>query len=153
MLYDPVLRWAYENSGTCRWSELPINDPRDILHEACEFGLNFGMVTSYRRDENDIKRTMASFARDDRELRDGEILFLAEFIRAIHEKSSPRLSVTDKEVEVLRLLTDGYLMKEIAVRLGISESAVKQRLTNLKSKLSAKTTPQAVAILSEQGLL
>lgn len=153
MLYDPVLRWAYENIGSCRWSEIPLNDPREILSAAAEYGLKYGAVVSYRRDEKDSKRTIASFARSDRELSGSEITFLAGYIRDAHEKSSPRLSVTKKELEVLGLLKEGYLIKEIAIYLGVSESAVKQRLNNLKSKLSAKTTPQAVAILSEHGLL
>uniref|UniRef100_A0AAN0NHB7 Autoinducer binding domain-containing protein n=1 Tax=Yoonia rhodophyticola TaxID=3137370 RepID=A0AAN0NHB7_9RHOB len=28
MLFDPVVRWAYGNVGTCRWSDLPLDDPK-----------------------------------------------------------------------------------------------------------------------------
>lgn len=54
---------------------------------------------------------------------------------------------------MLGLLKNGFMIKEIAARLQVSESAVKQRLNNSKSKLEAKTTAQAVAKLTAHGIL
>lgn len=51
---------------------------------------------------------------------------------------APPTNLTKAELEALRMVKDGLLVKEIANILGVSEGAVKQRLRNAKSKLGAK---------------
>lgn len=63
----------------------------------------------------------------------------------------PPENLTEAELEALRLLKAGLLMKEVAHELGITESAVKQRLKNAKTKLSARTTTQAVLQVTQLG--
>lgn len=63
MLFDPVLRWAYEHTGICRWSDISDNDPKGVLKIARTFGLNYGVVTAHTNGGKDHRRTIASFAR------------------------------------------------------------------------------------------
>ncbi|MFO1210229.1 MAG: LuxR C-terminal-related transcriptional regulator [Amaricoccus sp.] len=61
--------------------------------------------------------------------------------------------MTAVEIETLGLVKNGLLMKEIAALLGVSESAIKQRLKSARLKLNAKTGPQAAATRDYAGMI
>ena len=64
-----------------------------------------------------------------------------------------RSSLTPREREVLRLLSDGRTNKEIGRRLGASENTVKFHLKNLFAKLGVSTRTGAVSRARETGAL
>jgi DNA-binding NarL/FixJ family response regulator len=61
--------------------------------------------------------------------------------------------LTGREREVLKLIAEGQLTKQIARELGISERTVKFHTTALLRKLGADTRAQAVAVAAQRGLL
>jgi PAS domain S-box-containing protein len=61
-----------------------------------------------------------------------------------------QIALTARELEVLRLLVQGLANKEIAARMGISESAVKNTLQQLFSKTAVRTRGQLVRVALEQ---
>ena len=63
------------------------------------------------------------------------------------------LGISDREVEVLRLLAAGQSNKEIARVLGISPNTVKTHVTRLYEKLEAKRRTDAVARAQALGIL
>ncbi len=153
MLYDPVIRWAYENTGYARWHEIDTPDLHDILQQAREFGLNFGLVIAYRNGVSDPHRSFGSFAREDRDFTNIEIIELSEMLVSLHDNKPPVTNLTAAELEVLAMLKEGMLMKQVAAELGVSESAIKARLKNAKQKLSAKTNTHAASVASDLGLI
>jgi DNA-binding NarL/FixJ family response regulator len=62
-------------------------------------------------------------------------------------------TVSRREQEVLALLADGLVNKQIAARLGISTNTVKTHLELLFEKLGVTTRAEAVATGVKQGLL
>jgi DNA-binding NarL/FixJ family response regulator len=60
---------------------------------------------------------------------------------------------TPRELEVLRLIRDGYKNKQIADQLSISENTVNFHVKNLVEKLGAKDRTHAVTIAVRRGLL
>jgi DNA-binding NarL/FixJ family response regulator len=62
-------------------------------------------------------------------------------------------SLTDREIDVLRLVVAGQRNKEIAAALGISENTVKFHLRNILDKLHAQSRAEAVARAVREGLL
>jgi DNA-binding NarL/FixJ family response regulator len=62
-------------------------------------------------------------------------------------------ALTNRELEVLRLIRDGYRNKEIADRLSIAETTVNFHIKNLVDKLSAKDRTHAVTIAVRRGLI
>jgi two-component system nitrate/nitrite response regulator NarL len=54
-----------------------------------------------------------------------------------------------RETEVLRLLVQGLANKEIAARMGISESAVKNTIQQLFGKTGVRTRGQLVRVALE----
>ncbi|WP_341366378.1 autoinducer binding domain-containing protein [Yoonia sp. BS5-3] len=153
MLFDPVVRWAYSNVGICRWSELPIDDPKRIVAQAQTFGMRYGVTVSIFENGADAQRSYASFTRSDREYTDLEMKLLKAYLTRRHSETAPPTNLTKAELEALGMVKDGKRLKEIAFELSVSEGAVKQRLKNAKLKLGAKTGTQAAALANQYGLI
>jgi DNA-binding NarL/FixJ family response regulator len=62
-------------------------------------------------------------------------------------------ALTDRELDVLRLVVAGMRNKEIAAGLGISENTVKFHLRNILDKLHAQSRAEAVARAVREGLI
>ena len=67
------------------------------------------------------------------------------------EPDSPLRQLTNREREVLALLTKGLSNKEIAKRLDVREITVKVHLTGIFKKLGASNRTQAVKIAMQLG--
>jgi DNA-binding NarL/FixJ family response regulator len=92
---------------------------------------------------------------------------LLDVIRAVHSgrkhvppKVAARLAeyigeddLTARELDVLRLIRDGYRNKQIADQLAISENTVAFHIKNLMEKLRANDRTHAVTIALRRGLL
>jgi NarL family two-component system response regulator YdfI len=61
--------------------------------------------------------------------------------------------ITPRETEVLRMLAQGLVNKDIAARLGISEHTVKFHISSILDKLGASTRTEAVTLGIRQGLI
>jgi DNA-binding NarL/FixJ family response regulator len=61
--------------------------------------------------------------------------------------------VTDRELDVLRLLADGFDTAEIAGRLAYSERTIKNVIHDLTSRLNLKNRLHAVAYAMKAGLI
>lgn len=83
---------------------------------------------------------------------------VAEFTR-LSESPAPKPSqplvepLSDRELEILRLIADGASNKEIATALVIAEGTVKNHVTNLLGKLGVTGRLQAVNKARELGIL
>jgi len=153
IVHDPAMSWAYRNSGAARWSEMGEEDSQGVLALAMNHGLNFGAVASCIDSGEPGQRSFGFFCRSDREYTDAELEKLYGALVSSHKAYSVPKNLTSAELETLSLVKNGLLMKEIASILGISESAIKQRLKNARVKLSAKTGSQAAAKATMLGMI
>ena len=64
-----------------------------------------------------------------------------------------RMMLTDRHREVLRLTAQGLRAREVANRLWLSESTVKQHLAEVRWRLHAPSTTRAVVLALIQGEL
>jgi DNA-binding NarL/FixJ family response regulator len=64
---------------------------------------------------------------------------------------NPEESLTDREAEILRLMTGGYSNREIAIALDISEGTVKNHVSNILSKLGVRDRTRAVLKAIQHG--
>ena len=60
---------------------------------------------------------------------------------------------TGREVEVLQLIADGLVNREIGTRLYLSEETVKSHVRHLLAKLPARSRAHAVAVGFRRGLI
>lgn len=61
--------------------------------------------------------------------------------------------LTPRETEILNYIAQGFLNKQIAVRLGISEQTIKNHVTSILRKLNANARTEAVVVALKQGLI
>jgi DNA-binding NarL/FixJ family response regulator len=74
-------------------------------------------------------------------------------LSAVQSPRQPRLTLTERERQVLRLVADGLPTKQIARSLSITERTVKFHVSSIFHKLGADNRAQAVALASQRGLL
>ena len=69
--------------------------------------------------------------------------------------SSPRssTSLTERELEVLRLVARGLTDAEIAARLVLSVHTVHRHIANIRTRLGVPTRSAAAAWAADQGML
>ena len=94
----------------------------------------------------------------------GELL---ETIRAVHAgqrriptevaaevaEHAGESGLSEREIEVLRLIAGGNANKEIGAQLSITEETVKSRVSNILSKLGANDRTHAVTIGLKRGII
>ncbi len=88
--------------------------------------------------------------------------FYAEELSKIPAKIQPRPSdeaiallskLSPKDLEILNYITQGYINKQIAFKLKISESAVKSHITSIFNKMEASDRTEAAVIAIKHGLI
>jgi DNA-binding NarL/FixJ family response regulator len=60
---------------------------------------------------------------------------------------------TNREIEVLQLVSDGLVNREIGNRLFLSEETVKSHIRHILAKLQARSRAHAVAVGFRRGLI
>lgn len=84
----------------------------------------------------------------------GGMVLVPEMARRVVEgMRKPSLRLTDRELEVLRLLDQGASNREIARTLFVTEATVKTHLVHLFSKLGVESRAKAVTAARETGLV
>ena len=61
--------------------------------------------------------------------------------------------LTPREMEILKYIAQGYLNKQIAAELDISEQTIKNHVTSILRKLNANARTEAVVVAIKQGLI
>lgn len=72
---------------------------------------------------------------------------------ALRRSPAARSALTQRELDVLRLLADGLRHEEIGRRLGIGSETVRTHLRKASDRLGASTRTQAVATALREGLI
>jgi two-component system NarL family response regulator len=122
---------------------LSINDTEEDIHQAMEAGACGYMPKSSEEDE-----TIHAI----REVAAGNDFLPPQLARKLIERKRYS-SLSDRETEVIRLVSEGKTNKEIALTLGLESSSVKTYLVRIFTKLGANDRTQAVTIARQRGIL
>ena len=84
--------------------------------------------------------------------------FYTEELSGLQQKPSKEATafmaqLTSREMEVLNYMLQGYINKQIAFELGVSESTIKSHVSEILSKLNASDRTEAVVIAIKHGLI
>lgn len=77
----------------------------------------------------------------------------ARLVQRMRQPTAPSISLSGREVDVLRLVAAGNSNKQIALALGIGESTVKTHLLKVFDKLGVADRTRAVTLAMERGLI
>lgn len=150
VLRDPMTAWGFSTTGSIRWSDEKLLDPFGLFKEAAQYGLNFGVTVACGPIKS---RTIASFARQDREFLDHEVAAISSTVHRLHDITEPPEELTKAQVEALRCIAGGDRFAAAAEKLGISESALKARVTSARIRLMARTTAEAIQRAKDYRLI
>ncbi|MBS1675575.1 MAG: response regulator transcription factor [Actinobacteria bacterium] len=73
--------------------------------------------------------------------------------RVLNGMRNPRPRLTDRETEVLRLLSTGAANKDIARSLFVTEATVKSHIAHIFTKLDVDSRSRAIHIAQETGII
>jgi two-component system NarL family response regulator len=79
--------------------------------------------------------------------------YIPEPVRVIYERRAASPTFSDKEIDTLRLVSEGKQNREISEALEVSEITVKVRLSSVFAKLGARDRVDAVNRAVERGLI
>jgi LuxR family transcriptional regulator len=150
VLRDPMTAWGFSTTGWIRWSDASLPDPFGLFKEAAQYGLHYGVTISCGPIKS---RTIASFARADREFTDDEIAEIEPIVHHLHDLTEPPDDLTKAQIEALKLIGSGLRHAAAADKLGISESALKARITSARTRLMARTTAEAIQRAKDYRLI
>lgn len=123
------------------------------------------LLTTFDGDE-DIHRALTAGARGYL-LKDMMRTDLVAVIRTVHRgergipapvaarlaEHTPRIGLTPRELEVLRLVADGLSNAQVAERIGRTEGTVKVHLKNILQKLDVRDRTEAVTTALRRGFI
>lgn len=125
------------------------------LFEAVKSGAEGYLLKDMSNQE--FERTLKGIAEGEAPLSQGlAAKILEEFARVSRggaAQEGERDSLTDREQEVLRLVTEGKTNREIAAALFVAESTVNFHMKNILSKLHLRNRAEAVAYALRSGLV
>jgi DNA-binding NarL/FixJ family response regulator len=126
-------------------------DDAELL-EAVEAGAQGYLSKSLRADEfidmlRGLERGEAAMTRH------STARLLAAFSKPNHRHGHASNGLTEREVELLRLLAEGRSNKDIAQALALSENTVKYHIKNILQKLSVHNRTEAAAHAVRIGLV
>lgn len=105
----------------------------------------------YQLDPNVASKVVTSLAR--MQVSENSPL-AAESTNSSQADATPRTpDLTNREVEVLRLIARGATNREVALQLVISEGTVKNHISNILGRLGLRDRTQAAIYAREHGLL
>lgn len=124
------------------------DEPRDIF-QAIAFGVSGYLLKSATLEEiaTGIRMVAAGGASLDKHV----ARYILDTLRPPQPAVSPLL--TDREQEILQLLAEGLVKKEIARRLGIGYATVDTHVSHIYAKLNVANAPAAVSQAYERGIL
>ncbi|MFU0827721.1 MAG: Stage 0 sporulation A-like protein [Lachnoclostridium sp.] len=147
-----VLQKLREKKCKSRILILTIHNEVEYLSKAMEIGVD-GYVL--KESESDVLRK-AIFA-----VYNGETFIQSELAALLKQKldnsgkenRTEENLLTKREMEVLKLLTEGLFNKEIAYHLSISEKTVKNHVSNIFKKISVSDRTQAAVYAIKNNIV
>lgn len=147
---DPAVVWGMMEVGTIRWSEIAIPDTMGVFADAADHGLTFGATFATGPRES---KTFGTCARGDREFTDAELEEIQTIVVEIHGLFDAGPVLKSHQLDALRALAEGLTYDQACESLGISRTALRNRLAGARRALSAENNAEAVRLAIDKGQL
>ena len=138
-----VTRRILQSHPEARIILVSINETAEDIHRAMEAGA-WGYVPKSCEKDTIVKAIRA--------VATGAHFLPPELARRLAERNA-QVSLSTREIEVLRLIAQGKANKQIAAELALSEATIKTHIAHILFKLDAPDRTRAVTVAIERGLL
>ncbi len=131
---------------------LTIHNEIEYLVKAVDIGVNGYVLKD--SDSNILKQAIYTVYNNETYIQPSLNPYLKERIniRAIRKANQSNI-LTNRELEVLELIAEGLLNKEIAYTLNISEKTVKNHVSNIFKKISVSDRTQAAVYAIKNNIV
>ncbi len=130
---------------------LTMLDQEGYVYEAIKAGATGYVLKNTSIDE--LTRAIREVHRGDASLHPKAQAHLIKEYSHMAKSQRETYGLSDRELEVLQLLADGFTNKEIASKLYISTQTVKTHIAHIFEKLGVKDRTEAVASALRRGLV
>ena len=134
-----------------RFLVLTTFDSDDYIFDAIEAGAKGYLLKDASREE--LFEAVRTVHRGESLVQPGVAAKLLDRFAELSRPASAAPILSDREVEVLRLMATGSANKEIAASLSISESTVKTHVANIFHKLDVNDRTEAVTTAMQKGII
>lgn len=146
-----VLEYLHQNNIESKVLVLTIHNEIEYLYKAVDIGV-MGYVL--KDSEADVLiKAIRSIQNGETYIQPNMASLLFRKLNNIDNIDYSNTKLTRREVEVLRLITDGLLNKEIAHRLCISEKTVKNHVSNIFKKIEVSDRTQAAVYAIKNNIV
>jgi len=146
-----VLAYLRDNEINADVLILTIHNEVEYLYKAVEIGVK-GYVL--KDSESDVLiRAIRSIYEGDSYIQPNMASLLFKKMNNEETNGAQNSRLTKREIEVLKLITEGMLNKEIAHRLCISEKTVKNHVSNIFKKIEVSDRTQAAVYAIKNSIV
>jgi DNA-binding NarL/FixJ family response regulator len=149
-----VLRTLQERQQSIPSLVLTTFDDDGVVLEAIQYGAKGYLLKDVSLEQLlEAVRTLASGGQHLQPAITSRVLQALQGKSTIKSTTTLPDPLTERELEVLRLMAGGYSNKEIATAYNLSEGTIKNHVSNLLSKLGVRDRTRAVLKAIEIGLI
>ncbi len=105
VMFDPIVRWCFGNTGSIRWSDLGDLDEMGVLDKARSYGMAYGVAMAVERDGS---RSVAGFCRPDHDFSDADIDLLMKDLESLHDLTAKSAMPSAEDRENLKRLSVSF---------------------------------------------
>jgi len=146
-----AMRRIREQNQDVRFLVLTTFDNDEYIFEAIQAGAKGYLLKDASRE--DLFRAVVAVYRGESLIQPAVASRVLDRFVELSRRTAPAETLSDREVEVLRLMARGAANKEIAGELYISESTVKTHIANIFQKLDVNDRTEAVTKALQKGII
>jgi len=146
-----AMRRIREQDPNVQFLVLTTFDNDEYIFEAIQAGAKGYLLKDASRE--DLFRAVVAVYRGESLIQPAVASRVLDRFVELSRRTVPAETLSDREVEVLRLMARGAANKEIAGELYISESTVKTHIANIFQKLDVNDRTEAVTKALQKGII
>jgi DNA-binding NarL/FixJ family response regulator len=146
-----AMRRIREQDPEARFLVLTTFDNDEYIFEAIQAGAKGYLLKDASRE--DLFRAVAAVYRGESLIQPAVASRVLDRFVELSQRTVPGETLSEREIEVLRLMARGAANKEIAAALFISESTVKTHIANIFQKLDVNDRTEAVTTALQKGII
>ncbi|HEX5169190.1 MAG TPA: response regulator transcription factor [Cyclobacteriaceae bacterium] len=148
---DEVCRWVEENYPEVKVVMLTMEDSEEYVQQLISMGAHAYISKAAAPDE--VEKAIYSVYDNDFYHNDLVVQALRNFTRQVNKARKEPSQFTKRELDIIQLICEEYTMREIADRLGLSESTIQNYRVAIMGKMSVKNTAGLVKFALTKGLV